>query len=90
MQAHKVESLMSLYAPDALLHAGDCSFDGRAQVPTYLEVGRLMGARLFMVEIEENGGLNIRWWARPGMPRETRLCVEQGEIVEQWVAVPEP
>jgi hypothetical protein len=42
-----------------------------------------------MVEILGNEDLHIRWWGGRGVPRETRLRIERGEITEQWVKVPE-
>jgi hypothetical protein len=41
------------------------------------------------VEILGNEDLQIRWWGGRGVPRETRLRIERGEITEQWVKVPE-
>jgi hypothetical protein len=89
MQDHDVDGVVCLYAPAAILHLGDRSFRGRVEVRKYLGASGLTRAPLFMVEILGNADLHIRWWGGRGVPRETRLRIERGEIAEQWVKVPE-
>jgi hypothetical protein len=89
MQDHNLDGVVRLYAPAAILHLGDRSFQGRVEVRKYLGASRLVGARLLMVEILGNGDIHIRWGAGRGIPRETHLRIERGEIAEQWVEAPE-
>ena len=89
MQDHNEDGVVCLYAPAAILHLGDRSFRGRVEVRKYLRASGLTRAPLFMVEILGNEDLHIRWWGGRGVPRETRLRIERGEIAEQWVKVPE-
>jgi len=89
MQDHDLDGLVRLYAPAAVLHFGNRSFQGRVEVREYLGASGLTRARLFMVEILANGEFQIRWLARQGVPGETRLRIERGQIAEQWVKVPE-
>jgi hypothetical protein len=89
MQDHNLDGVVRLYAPAAILHFGARSFQGRVEVRKYLGASRLVRAPLFMVEILGNGGLQIRWQAGRGIPRETHLRIERGEIAEQWVEAPE-
>jgi len=89
MQDHHVDSVVCLYAPATILHLGNRSFRGRVEVPKYLRASGLTRAPLFMVEILGNEDFHIRWWGGRGVPRETRLRIERGEIAEQWVKVPE-
>jgi len=89
MQDHNVDGVVCLYAPAAILHLGNRSFRGRVEVRRYLGASGLTRAPLFMVEILGNEDLHIRWWGGRGVPRETRLRIERGEIAEQWVSVPE-
>jgi hypothetical protein len=89
MEDHDLDGLVRLYAPGAILHFGDRSFQGQVEVRRYLEASGLTRAQLFMVEILGNGELEIHWQARLGVPGETRLRIERGQIAEQWVKVPE-
>jgi len=89
MQDHNLDGVVRLYAPAAILHLGDRSFQGRVEVIKYLGATRLVRAPLFMVEILGNGDIHIRWQAGRGTPRETHLRIERGEIAEQWVEAPE-
>jgi hypothetical protein len=89
MQDHNPDSVVRLYAPGAILHFGDRSFEGRVEVRKYLGASGLVRAPLFMVEILGNGDVQIRWQPGRGIPRETHLRIERGEIAEQWVEAPE-
>lgn len=89
MQDHNLDGAVRLYAPAAILHFGDRSFQGRVEVRKYLGASRLVRAPLFMVEILANEDIQIRWQAGRGVPRETHLRIERGEIAEQWVEAPE-
>ena len=87
-----LDRALSLYAPDAVIHAGEHAFAG-PHLRRYLEASALLGNRRRSETRGVDGDVEVTW---PGRPEEgggtVRCHLEHGQIAEQWIgeAAPEP
>lgn len=89
VSGNDVDAAALLYAPDAVVHAGDEDLRGR-QVHGWLSGSGLMG-HVHTIEVTGAGGtLAVRWTGPDGRAATTWMRVDHGEIVEQWLAGARP
>lgn len=84
-----VDAAALLYAPDAVVHAGDEDLRGR-RIATWLSASRLPGD-VHADEVTGAGDTIEVGWTGPDRRRATTwMRIEHGEIVEQWLAGARP
>jgi RNA polymerase-binding transcription factor DksA len=88
--AGDLDAAVLLYAPDAVVHAGEEALKGR-RVHGWLSTSGLLG-HVRGVESRGVGDdvVELRWVGREGRLERTWLRVARGEIVEQWIGVARP
>jgi RNA polymerase-binding transcription factor DksA len=88
--AGDLDSAVLLYAPDAVVHAGDEELKGR-RVHGWLSTSGLLG-HVRGVESRGVGDdvVELRWVGREGRLERSWLRTARGEIVEQWIAGARP
>jgi hypothetical protein len=92
LQAGEADAALSLYASDAVVHAGGADVSGRTHLLAHLERGGLLGVETAPV-IRAEDGLAVLTWTRAGPQKgalEVRCRVEHGLIVEQWTGPAAP
>ncbi|HXF72565.1 MAG TPA: nuclear transport factor 2 family protein [Actinomycetota bacterium] len=87
MEGRDPEAAAVLYAPDARVHVGAETLEGRRRIRAYLPACPLFG--MGTEEVEPGGeaeGARVAWRPTDDVPGgETRLRIEHGWIVEQWI-----
>jgi hypothetical protein len=84
LQARDLDGALSLYASDAVLHAGDGDHAGRSQLGGWLGASPMFGIDRDPDIKGEDGSVLVAWASR-GEGLELRARIEHGLIVEQWV-----
>jgi len=87
MEERDAEAAAGLYAPDARLHVGSGTLEGRRRIRGYLPACPLFGMGTEEVELTgEEEGARVAWHPTEDAPGgESRLRVQHGWIVEQWI-----
>ena len=92
VRAGELDDAVARYAPDAIVHVGAISTAGSDAVRRALVACPLFGHTEPTVGIEDEGDASVIGWG----PAEgvaaglTRLRMQHGEIVEQWLPTAEP
>lgn len=90
MGGSALDDVMLLYAPHAVVHAGDEDLRGRA-IHSWLSGSELPGT---VNTVETTGAgddtFELRWLDPRGQTATTWIRVDRGEIVEQWIAGARP
>lgn len=85
LERRDLDGALSLYAPDAVLHAEN-DITGRSHLGAYLEASPLFGIEHDPDIRGEDGTVLVRWEApTPGTAVELRCRVEHGLLAEQWL-----
>jgi ribosome-associated translation inhibitor RaiA len=86
-----LDTALSLYASDAIVHVDGDSLSGRSHLHAHLERSGLLGG-VGAPEIRGEDGLAVLTWHLVGPKRQTfevRCRIEHGHVVEQWFGVAE-
>lgn len=81
-----LDAVLPLYAPDAVVHAGDRDHHGRPEIRTYLlDSGLLTRGWHATPDATSESVTAVRGAAAPDAGRTSRFRTAHGQIVEQWV-----
>lgn len=81
-----LDRALSLYAPDAIIHAGGQAFAGRDHLKTYLEASPLIGNRSRPEIRGVDDDVLVSWEDTPEEPGGVVRCrLEHGQVAEQWI-----
>lgn len=84
-----VTNAMLLYAPDAVVHAGDVDLRGR-RVQTWLSGSGLLGHVQGVTTAGAGEHIVVRWIGPDDRPDTCWMRMAHGEIAEQWLAGAHP
>jgi hypothetical protein len=90
LETRDLEGAVSLYAPDAELHAPGGSVTGRSRIWAHLEGSPMLGAPNHPEIRGDDEGLVLVAWAPTGRKTvgiEVRCRMAHGRIAEQWLGV---
>ena len=81
-----LQTALSMYAADALVHVGGRTLSGGRALRRHLEISGLLGIAAEPEMRGEDGVIVARWVAhgRPSEAVEVRTRVEHGQVAEQW------
>lgn len=88
VESGDLDAALSLYKPDAVVHTATGKVSGHAHLQAMLEASGLMETRT-APDLRSEGDDVVAVWPRSADAapiREIRNRVEQGTIVEQWIA----
>ena len=92
LQAGDADAVLSLYASNAVVHAGGDDLSGSADLLAHLERSGLLGVETAPA-IRGRDGIAQLTWGRAGTRKgalEVRCRIEHGLIVEQWTGPSAP
>ena len=81
-----LQTALSLYSPDAKLHADARAITGRPHLQGYLEASPLLGVAHDPDILGEDDRVLLRWEGIGAQPSlEVRCRIEHGQLAEQWI-----
>lgn len=87
VQAADADTVLSMYAPDAVVHVGGEVLSGRSRLSSYLQASGLLGMTVTPQIRGDDNTILVMWPSRerdrPGV--ELRLRIAHGQVAEQWI-----